>query len=219
MRCPADASLNLRRGLAATAALVLLTTCGCRSGERSGRAQSLRGADAHLHVGCILDRVEKPTESFHYSYKYADPSTWHDYEADVTPVSIDGVVKEGGSSIVVHAKRSDDTAWGSAVLSLSTRLTALTGHLAGIEGTSAVTSQGTENVNGYSASKYAIDTASANTADQREYTTLFGPGSFEKGTIWMGHDGCAVKVVFDEGVSIDGSIQKRHYEISRTLKQ
>ena len=218
MRCPADASLNLRCGLAATAALVLLTTCGCRSHSQSG-TEARSGGDTHLHVGCILDRVEKPTESFHYSYKYADPSTWHDYEADVTPVSIDGVVKEGGSSIVVHAKRSDDTEWGSAVLSLSSRLTALTGHLAGIEGTSAVISRGTDNVNGYTASKYAIDTASANPADQRAYTTLFGPGSFEKGTIWMGHDGCAVKVVFDEGVSIDGSIQKRHYEISRTLKQ
>ncbi len=218
MRCPADASLNLRRGLAATAALVLLTTCGCRSHSQSG-TQARSGADAHLHVGCILDRVEKPTESFHYSYKYEDPSTWHDYEADVTPLSIDGIVKEPGSATAVHAKRSDDTEWGSAVLSLSSRITALTGHLAGIDGTSAVISRGADNVNGYSASKYAIDTASANTADQRAYTTLFGPGSFEKGTIWMGHDGCAVKVVFDEGVSIDSSIQKRHYEISRTLKQ
>jgi len=219
MRFPADASVNLRRSLAATAALVLLTTCGCRSKAQSGSTESRSGADVHLHVGCILDRVEKPTESFHYSYKYADASTWHDYEADVTPLSIDGIVNESGSATAVHAKRSDDTEWGSAVLSLSSRLTALTGHLAGVEGTSAVTSQGAENVNGYSARKYAIDTANANSTDQRSYTALFGAGSFEKGTIWMDHDGCAVKVVFDEGVSVDGGIQKRHYEISRTLKQ
>lgn len=220
MRCAADAIVNLRYGLATIAALLLFTTCGCHSSLQSGKAESRRSADVRLHVGCVLDRIEKPTESFHYSYKYADAATWHDYEADVTPLSIDGVDREPSRSTDVHAKRSDDTEWGSAVLSLSSLgLTALTGHLAGIEGTSAITRQGADNVNGYSTSKYAIDTGSANAADQQDYTTLFGTGSFEKGTIWMGQDGCAVKVAIDEGVSIDGSIQKRHYEISRALKQ
>jgi hypothetical protein len=204
------------------AAIVLMAAPGCNSGSKSGAAESRGNGDstAHLEVGCILDHVEKPAESFHYSYKYADPSTWHDYEADVTPTSIDGIVINPGSSTAIHAKRADDTGWGSAVLSLSSlSFTALTGHIAGIEGTSAVTSHGAQNVNGYGATEFAIDTASANAADQRQYTTLFGAGSFEKGTIWMGQDGCAVKVVMDEGVSIDGNIQKRHYEISRALKQ
>ena len=94
--------------------------------------------------------------------------------------------------------------------------TALTGRLAGIDGTSAIVQQGTEDVNGYSTTKYAVDTGAANSSDQKQWATLFGAGSFDKGTIWMGTDGCAVKVVLDEGVSIDGNIQKRHYEISRT---
>jgi hypothetical protein len=218
----ADKRPTLKASLVIFAAIVLTTAPGCNSGSKSGTAESRGNSDstAHLEVGCILDHVEKPAESFHYSYKYADPSTWHDYEADVTPNSIDGIVKNPGSSTAVHAKRSDDTGWGSAVLSLSSlSFTALTGHIVGIEGTSAVTSQGAQNVNGYGVTKYAIDTASANAADQRQYTTLFGTGSFEKGTIWMGQDGCAVKVIMDEGVSIDGNIQKRHYEISRALKQ
>ena len=80
---------------------------------------------------------------------------------------------------------------------------------------SAVTSQGAESVNGYSTTKYAIDTTSAGSTDKQTFETLFGKGSFEKGTVWIPADGCAVKLVLDEGLQqTDGSVKKAHYEIA-----
>src|SRR5579859_2077478 len=207
--------------LAGVVALALLVASGCTSGAKSGGAdtQDANGAGAHINVGCMLDHVEKPSEAFHYSYKYASTSTWANYEADVTPTSIDGITKDPMGSRPVHAARSDSDGWDGAVLALSSlTFTALTGRLAGLDGTSAIASQGVEQVNGYSATKYAIDTAHANASDQKTIETLFGPGSYDKGTVWMGQDGCAVKVMLDEGWPIDNRIEKRHYEIARIKK-
>lgn len=167
----------------------------------------------------MIDRVDKPSESFHYSYKYASDTTWENYEADVTPASIDGTAKTPMGSASVHAVHSDSNGWDTAVLALSSlSFTALTGRLAALDGTTAITSQGAEQVNGFSATKYAIDTAHASASDQQSLEALLGKGSFDKGTVWMGSDGCAVKVMLDEGWPIDNHLQKRHYEIARIKK-
>jgi len=200
---------------------VALIFAGCSSSTKPTGAGSARdsGSGVHLDAGCMIDRVEKPSESFHYSYKYASDSTWADYEADVTPTSIDGITKGPTFSVPVHAVRSDSDGWDTAVLALSSlSFTALTGRLAGLDGTSAIAGQGAEQVNGYSATKYAIDTARANASDQQTLKSLFGKDSFDKGTVWMGPDACAVKVILDEGWPIDNRLEKRHYEIARIKK-
>jgi len=194
---------------------------GCSSSSKSNGTDSAGdgGSAIHLDAGCMIDRVDKPSESFHYSYKYASAATWANYEADITPTSIDGTTKDSMGSRPVHAVRSNSDGWDSAVLALSSlTFTALTGRLAGLDGTSAIASHGVEQVNGYSATKYAIDTAHANASDQQTLETLFGKGSFDEGTVWMGPDGCAVKVMLDEVWPIDNRIEKRHYEIARIKK-
>ena len=194
---------------------------GCSSSSKPNGADSASdsGSGIHLDVGCMMDRVDKASEAFHYSYKYASTSTWANYEADITPASIEGTTKSPMGSSSVHAVHSDSNSWDTGVLALSSlTFTALTGRLAGLDGTSAIASQGAEQVNGYNATKYAIDTARANASDQQTLETLFGKGSFDKGTVWMGPDGCAVKVVLDEGWPIDNRIEKRHYEIARIKK-
>ena len=107
---------------------------------------------------------------------------------------------------------------GLVIFLYSLSFTALTGRLAGLDGTSAIAGQGAEQVNGYSATKYAIDTARANASDQQTLKSLFGKDSFDKGTVWMGPDACAVKVILDEGWPIDNRLEKRHYEIARIKK-
>ncbi len=198
-----------------------LVLAGCSSSAKSNGSDSASdsGSGIHLDVGCMLDRVDKPSESFHYSYKFANDSTWANYQADITPTSIDGTTKGPTFSVPVHAVRSDSQGWDTAVLALSSlSFTALTGRLAGLDGTSAITSQGKEQVNGYNATKYGIDTAGASASDQQTLETLFGKGSFDKGTVWMDQDGCAVKVMLDEGWPIDNRLEKRHYEIARIKK-
>lgn len=202
-------------------AIAPLLLTGCGSSARSDSAESPGGgSDAHLDVGCMLEHVEKPTESFHFSFKYADDSSWVNKEADVSTQAMDITTKDASGSHSYHAVRSDEQSWGSALLVLSSlNFTGLTGRLAGIEGTSAVSSQGVAQVNGYKATKYTVDTTAANSQDRQVFATLFGAGSFDKGVIWMGPDGCAVNAVVDEGLLIDNKIVKRHFEISRSAKQ
>ncbi|HEV2224868.1 MAG TPA: hypothetical protein VGR84_17890 [Candidatus Acidoferrales bacterium] len=221
MRSQADDRRFLGSVLASVAALALLAASGCTSGAKSGGAdtQDADGAGVHIDVGCMLGRVEKPTESFHYSYKYSDASQSVDAEADVTPEAVDIVVKGTSGSRSLHATRSDENSWNNALLSLSSlAFTGMTGRLAGLEGMSAIVNRGAEPVNGYQATKYSIDTTSANSSDKQTIETLFGAGSYDRGTVWMGQDGCAVKLILDEGIVFPNGVQKRHYEIARIKK-
>ena len=207
--------------LAVVAALALLSASGYTSGTKSGgaAAHDAASSDAHIDVGCMLGHVEKPSEPFHYSYKYSDASQSVDDEADVTPEAIDIVFKGTSGSRSLHAVRSDENSWNNALLGLSSlAFVGMTGRLAGLEGMSAIVSRGAEAVNGYQATKYSIDTTSANSSDKQAIETLFGAGSDDKGTVWMGQDGCAVKLVLDEGITLPNGVQKRHYEIARIKK-
>ena len=53
-----------------------LILAGCSSSAKSSGTDSASdsGSGIHLDVGCMLDHVDKPSESFHYSYKYASGS-------------------------------------------------------------------------------------------------------------------------------------------------
>jgi len=197
---------------------LFLAACGSRAGSKSN-ADPGSASSAHLDVGCMLEQVEKPVEPFHFSYRYADASSSVDKEAEVSPQAMDITIKDPSGSRTYHGVRSDEQSWGTALLDLSSlKFTGLTGRLAAIEGTSAVSAQGSAQVNGYNATKYAIDTSAANSHDRQVFATLFGAGSFDKGAIWLGTDGCAVNVVMDEGLLIDGKIVKQHFEISRIAK-
>jgi hypothetical protein len=95
-------------------------------------------------------------------------------------------------------------------------ITTMSARLGSLNGTSALVDKGSDTVNNYNARKFAIDTTNAKSFDQRELETLFGKGSFERCTAWMGADGCAVKLVLDEGIwQADGSLKKVHYEMAR----
>ena len=195
--------------------LVMLAVSGCSGG--SGPA-SPGASGTHIDVMCIGDRINNPPEAFHYSFKYTDASGSVDKEADITPRAMNIIVRDASGRHSYHGDRSDDASWSGAVLDLSSlNLTGMAARLGSLNGTSAISSQGSERVNGYSTTRVALDTAGANASDQNKFTILFGQGSFDRGTAWVGEDGCVVKLVLDEAVSIDGGIEKRHYELSRAL--
>ena len=217
----ANNKIFLRRFLAAVAALSLVAASGCSSNAKSGTdARDADSAGGHIDVLCIGDRINNPQESFHYSYKYADTSGWLDDEADVTPQAMDITAKDKSSSHSYHGVRSNEESWNGAVLYLAhLNITGMSARLDSLNGTSSIVSRGTESMNGYSTTKYSIDTASANSSDKNTFETLFGKGSFEKGTVWMGQDGCAVKLVLDEAIAqTNGSLNKSHYEMARIKK-
>jgi hypothetical protein len=166
------------------------------------------------------DRIDNPPETFHYSYKYADASGSVVKEADITPQTIDIVIQDHSGAHKYHGVRSDEASWSSAVLDLSSlNTTVLSARLDSLNGTSAIVQQGAEAINGYSATRYAIDTKGANTSDKNKFETFFGKGSFEKGTVWMADDGCVVKLVLDEGIrQANGGVNQAHYEMARIKK-
>lgn len=206
--------------------LTLLALCACNSKSGSSAAGSNGGSassgnsGAHFDVMCMGDRINNPPAPFHYSYKYADASGSTDKEAEITPQAMDITITDASGSHNYHGVRSNEESWNGAVLDLSSlRITGLSARLDSLNGSSSIARQGSETVNGYQTTKYAIDTASANSSDKQQFETLFGKGSFEKGTAWAPEDGCAVKLILDEAiVQTDGSVNKGHYELNTIRK-
>lgn len=207
------------------AACSLLVAEGCNSTPASKAEDHLAMAasdnpGAHISVMCIGDLINNPPESFHYSYKYADATSAIDKEADVTPQKMDITITDSSGMHSYQGVHSDDVSWNRAVLDLSgLNLTKMSATLDSLNDSSAITREKSETVNGYQTTKYPIDTTSASSSDKQKFETLFGKGSFEKGTVWVAADGCAVQLVLNEGLwQSDGSIKKDHYEIARIKK-
>jgi hypothetical protein len=218
-----DVKASVIRGFCVVAGLAFVAACGCSSSAKSGSAgqdSASSGAGGQIDVMCLGDRINNPPEPFHYSFKYADASNAVIKEADITPQAMDITTTDKSGSSKYHGVRSNEVSWDTAVLDLSSlNITAMAARLGSISGSSAVASQGAESKNGYQTTKYAIDTGSANASDRKTYETLFGAGSFEKGTIWMGQDSCAVQLVLDEAAwQTNGSVEKRHFEMARSKK-
>jgi len=212
--------------LYAVIGFALITASSCNSSPASsglreaGTTAASNDSGTHIDVMCIGDRINNPPESFHYSYRYADASGSVAKEADITPQTMDITIQDKSGAHRYHGVRSDEASWSSTVVDLSgLNITTMSSRLDSLNGTSAVVQQGSEPINGYSATRYAIDTKSANTTDKNKFDTLFGKGSFEKGTVWMGADGCGVKLVLEEGIwQTSGGVNQVHYEMARTKK-
>jgi len=199
--------------------LVLVVTSSCNSSSVPKSAAATGGPGSHIDVSCIFDRIDNPPESFHYSYKYSDMSGFTQKDADITPQVMDITIKDKSGSHSFHGVHSSDASWSSAVVDLSNlNITAMLSRLNSLDNTSAIVRQSPEPMNGYDTTKYSIDTASASSSDRQQFETLFGKGSFEKGMAWVPADGCAVKLVLDEAVQINGSLKNAHYEIQRIKK-
>jgi len=199
-------------------ALVVTSACNSSSVSKSAAAAA-DGPGSHIDVLCVGDRINNPPESFHYSYKYSDMSGSAQKDADITPQVMDITIKDKSGSHSFHGVHSNEASWNSAVVDLSNlNMTAMSSRLDSLNGSSAIVRQSSEPMNGYDTTKYSIDTANASSSDKKKFEFLFGTGSFEKGTAWVPGDGCAVKLVLDEAVKINGSLKNAHYEIQRIKK-
>ncbi len=211
--------------ICAAAALTLLATFACTSHSEKNAQEETSGAGSNsagsaINVMCIGDRINDPPQPFHYSYKYSDATGSIEQQADITPQAIDITAQDNSGTHSYHGVRSNEVSWSSAVLDLSSlKITGMSARLDSLNQTSSISRQGSENINGYPATRYSIDTAGARSSDEQTFVTLFGKGSFEKGTIWTSDDGCVVKLILDEGLGqTDGSVKKAHYEMARIRK-
>ena len=205
--------------------MLISATTACRSGPaatalHNGSATADANPGAHIDLLCIGDRINSPSEPFHYSFKYSDDANSVANEADITPQKMDITSTDRSGTHSYHGVRTDEASWNAAVLDLSSlKFTGMSARIDSLNGTSSIASLGPESINGYTTTKYSIDTTRASSADQRQFQTLFGAGSFEKGSVWIPADGCAVKLDLDESVVMgNGKVTKARYEVALTRK-
>ncbi len=166
-------------------------------------------AGPDIDLNCVINHIQNPPESFHYSFKATSDNPWEE-EADVTPQQIDGSFRNNSlpTPQQFHGTPRDT----SSNLMAIGRMASL---FATVRNTSAVVNEGDEkNVNNYSTVRYSIDTTRGAAAEQSLYKSILGPGGFEKGTVWVTTQGCPVRIVLDEELhGRDGSLlDKVHYE-------
>jgi hypothetical protein len=229
---PRYANAAVKRTSAMTSfvvALVVLTiAAGCSSkspsksageqGEKAKAAQNPAAAQSSSNPGidlqCVMERIQNPSESFHYFYKKDSSNPVHQ-EADVTPQSIDGFrVDISGQQQPIHAERSDPQNWQSAWSGLM-GISGMSSAIAVVNHGSAMKREGDgADVNGYKTIHYSIDTARFDATERRLLGSTMGPGGFEKGDAWVTSQGCPVKLVLDDEMhNRDGSLLENiHYE-------
>ena len=210
-------------GIAISAVGVSLALFGCNSSKNSGtpstttqtRSTGANSAAPDLDLNCVINHIQNPPESFHYSFKDVSDNPWQE-EAEVTPQNIDGTF--------ANSSLPQPQSFHGTPREVSSNLLAI-GRMASlfaiVHGSSAVVNQGTASgVNGYDTVKYSIDTARANPSEQGLYKSVLGPGGWEKGTVWVSKDGCPVQIMLDEELhSNDGSVSgKAHYEEAMVKK-
>lgn len=167
--------------------------------------------DPGIDLNCVYDHLQNPPESFHYLYDKTGSNHVHQ-EADVSPQTIGGFRTQfDGSQQPLHATRSDQQSWQSALAGL-TGISGMSSTVAIINHNSAMQreSDGGQ-VNGYNTIHYSIDTARFSATERQ---MLLSPGEFEKGDAWVTSAGCPVKLALDSELhKKDGSlIEKLHYE-------
>jgi len=169
-------------------AMTSVQLMGCKSGGTQDakvtvNATPMRTAMSStpdVNLNCVLDRLQNPPESFHYTFSAISDNSWSE-DVEVTPQVIDGSYKSGYMPTPTplhgtHAEIPHQYQWAIG------RMASL---FAIVHSTSAVVNQGPEKVNGYDATKLSIDTSRANSAEQGLYNSVLGSGGFEKGTVWV----------------------------------
>jgi hypothetical protein len=192
---------------------VSLALLGCNSSKNSGtrstttqtRSTVANSAAPDIDLNCVINHIQNPPESFHYSFKDVSDNPWQE-EAEVTPQSIDGTFTNNSVP--------NPQSFHGTPQEVSPNLRAI-GRMASLFAIvrSNEVNEGTEALNGYSTNKLSIDTTRADAAEQGLYKSTLGPGGWAKGTVWVTSQGCPVQMQLDEELhSKDGSVSgKAHY--------
>jgi hypothetical protein len=211
--------------LLAIAVFALAAASACNSSAPKSladkaSAEESTAANVPIDMNCVADHIENPPEAFHYSYKSESGQDFVDKEADITPQAMEITSKDKSGSRSYHGVRSDSASWNGAMLDLmGSGLTVMTARIEFVKDNSATTRIAAETINGYHTTKYSIDTAGANASDKQTFAAMFGPSSYEKGTIWTTDQGCPVKLILDEArQASNGVVDKTHYELAMARK-
>lgn len=196
---------------------------GCKSGKSADAkissepipSLSAIRSGADIDLNCVVDHLQNPPESFHYTFQVASDNSLSE-DVEVTPQMIDGSFKNNylPTATPLHGLPSELSRQYRWAIGRMASLFAI------VHGTSALVNEGPEQVNGYAATKISVDTSRGTATEQRLYNSVLGSGGFEKGTVWVISPGCPVKISLDEELHAkDGSVTgKAHYEEAMVKK-
>jgi hypothetical protein len=214
---------RVRHLLAVMLALASILGCNSKTSKPVNAASSAsktapaatNSSNPNIDLNCVIRRIQSPPESFHYSLRDVSDNPWQE-DADVTPQNIDGSFMNNSLPSPQEFHGPPKQVWSN--LMAIGRMASL---FSTVHTTAAVTNQGAEKKNGYDAVKYSIDTAHGDGTEQRLFNTIFGPGGFAKGNVWVTSEGCPVQIDLDEELhGKDGNaIGKAHYEEAMIKKQ
>jgi hypothetical protein len=217
----------VRCGVCVMAVAFLFFASGCKTApshvrmeEKAGSssAAAKRDADRGLDLNCVIDSIQNPTESFHYTYKKDTEDDNLVQEAEITPDSINGSSKSKYATREIKGVKSDSSSWQSAWTGLM-GISGMSSTIAIVNHSSAMVREGAGNMNGYDAVQYSVDTSRGNTAEAGLYKATLGDGGFEKGTVWINAKGCPVNLSLDSEMHLNnGTVSKQHYEIQMVKK-
>ncbi len=163
----------VRRLLPVNIALIVFFISACHSSKAPDTEASpnhntpatQNGGGLDIDLDCVINRLQNPPESFHYSFKDESDNPWSE-EADVTPQMINGSFKSNymPAPVPLHDTPQDMPHKYQWAIGRMASVLAL------VHSSSAVVNEGPEKgVNGYDTTKFSIDTARANAAE-RGYT-------------------------------------------------
>lgn len=165
---------------------------------------------------CLQQMIKNPPGPFHVSF--AEKSSAQDassVEADVTPATIDYTNHDTSagqtSTDTKHLARAQVTEM-EVDFDL---MKPVPWHGELVAAQDAAKSAGAENVNGYNAIKYSIDTANEPAAQKATFLSLMAVKDYKiVGSAWVTTDtGCLVKYAIDlEQDGKDGNVKRTHFE-------
>jgi hypothetical protein len=227
-------------GMACLAVAGLLA--GCKSSApptATTQATATQGASVNTaserlrkSIKILMDTWEHPKTPFHYSYKgqqnvtdrYAFDKTLKPevgavtMEADVSPDEMIITSMRGGKKEDHNAKKSDESGWLNAQLSLTTNVTASTMMIDLLAG--LATEAGSDTGGGVAADKFTFDSSTVTAAQKFEYDVI-KPSQYKaiKVAAWVAKDsGELVKFNIDESIADERGAWEEHREGEVTPK-
>jgi hypothetical protein len=180
----------------------------------------------------LSDTLEHPKTPFHYSYKGQQNVTEsYDFnktlkpqvgavtmEADVSPDEMIITSMWGGKKEDHNAKKSDESGWTGAQLSLMANVTEPVGMIYLIA--DLATEAGSDTVGGVAADKFTFDSSTVTAAQMFEYDAIRPPRSKAiKVAAWVAKDsGELVKFNIDESIADERGAWEEHREGEVTPK-
>lgn len=210
------------------AALAMSSGCNrTHTAEANSEARQRSGSDAAKFSPtrasvCLQQMIKNPKGPFHLSFaQSSSDGKSTSIEADVTPAAIDYTKRETSAGQTSTSSKKIERARLSEMEIDFDIMGPVPWHGELVAAQDSAKAAGVEEVDGYRALKYAMDTANEPEEERATFDRLMAVEAYKiTGAAWVTNDtGCLVKYSIDfEQHAKDGTVKKTHFEGNVTKK-